>query len=191
MLQRWTEWLCAQVSHYQDHYLMILPIDPDNNYHHYDCMMTIISSSGCSTPWSTCASAVSMLHRLSLPSRFSLFPFRWLWLMKKLISKMNFCLNVAETSSKLFTDKLIWVLVCIISVVSFVTITNFKSTCLFHLCSKQFAPFPQDTCTHPPMVGIHWSLIWTSPDDVAILNCNRSIVLGCDLTKCISWIKEI
>ena len=117
MLQRWTEWLCAQVSHYQDYYLMILPIDgpidPDNNYHHYDCMMTIISSSGCSTPWSTCASAVSMLHRLSLPSRFSLFPFRWLWLMKKSsnFSKMNFCLNVAEISSKLFTDKLIWVLV--------------------------------------------------------------------------------
>ena len=89
------------------------PIDPDNNYHHYDCMMTIISSSGCSTPWSTCASAVSMLHRLSQPSRFSLFPFRWLWLMKKSsnFSKMNFCLNVAEISSKLFTDKLIWVLV--------------------------------------------------------------------------------
>ena len=75
---------------------MILPIDgridPDNNYHHYDCMMTIISSSGCSTPWSTCASAVSMLHRLSLPSRFLSFLFTdygW-WKNHQILAKWTF-----------------------------------------------------------------------------------------------------
>ena len=131
------------------------PIDPDNNYHHYDCMMTIISSSGCSTPWSTCASAVSMLHRLSLPSRFSL-SFSLIMVDEKIIKfQQNELLFESCGDIQQTFHRQTYLSACIISFVSFVTVTNLKSTCLFHLCSKQFAPFPQDTCTHPPMVGIH------------------------------------
>merc|ERR1712141_837405 len=55
--------------------------------------------SGCSTPWSTCASAVSMLHRLSLPSRTPAHTLQWSEftdLSSELLRMMSLLLIVTE-----------------------------------------------------------------------------------------------